>query len=202
MKVKTNTLTATQKHTSVETVPTTYVGVFTQAINRTKIFDYTLTATETKNLTNIYTHTNIKTDTVTVTKTDVRTVIQPTIYVKTYDVTTVIDNVIAYASNQFPNFTNSQMKAMVETATAIVTDKVTYLQTAIKTETMTNFMTVTAISMVVQPTTYVKTWVSTQTQDKFDLIASHLVLPTSVITNILAILSAQYIHRVAFDSNY
>lgn len=100
----------------METVPTTRVWVSTQVIDRTKKIDHSLTATETKILTNIYTRTNTKTDTATqtvkqtdtatVTKTDVSTVIKPTTYVKTYDVTKVIDNVRIYASNRIVNFTD------------------------------------------------------------------------------------------------
>jgi hypothetical protein len=112
-KIETNTLTATQIYTSVETVPTTRIWVSTEVIDKTKKIDHTLTATDTKTLTNTYTRTDTKTDTATqtdkqtdtatITMTDVSTVIQPTTYIKTYDVTKVIDNVSIYAINHFIN---------------------------------------------------------------------------------------------------
>jgi hypothetical protein len=67
---------------------------------------------------------------------------------------------------------------MVETATSVVTDKVTYLQTATKTQVMTDFMTVTAVSTMVEPTTYVKTWVQTVTKDNVSLIGNYFFVST------------------------
>jgi hypothetical protein len=50
--------------------------------------------------------------------------------------------------------------------TATLTDKMTIVQTATKTQVMTDFMTVTKLSTVVQPTTFTSIWVSTNVIDK------------------------------------
>jgi len=87
----------------VQYVPTTRVWISTEVIDKTKVVEHTLTATETQTETNVYTRTATETDfatqtlkqteTATVVQHDVQTVVVPTTYFKTWETTKIIDNV-------------------------------------------------------------------------------------------------------------
>jgi hypothetical protein len=166
-------LTETQVFTSVWVQPTTKVWISTEIIDRTKIVEHLLTATETATLTAVVTNFQTLTDTATetikqtetqfFTQTEVKTIVEPTTFVSIWPVTKVIDNTLT----------------QIETKTATLTEQFTHLQTAFVTQTQINDVTHTQFKTIEVPTTFTSVWVSTETQDNFETIIKSI---TSVVT--------------------
>jgi hypothetical protein len=68
------------------------------------------------------------------------------------------------------NLLSIQTKTLVETNTATVTDKMTFVHTATQTQFETEKVTVTQLSTVVQPTTYTSIWIKTDVIDNVRFI--------------------------------